>query len=132
MSDDTKRKIISSLIGLGTGLFMSILVLYMLITNFFTIASFSFVLIVLAGCAAPLCLSFLRKTEWNIFLSQCVMIVTSFVITLLYGMYVNSALAVYGFSSIFLQVLSSSAIVHGLSFVTTVLSELYYRHAGRK
>jgi uncharacterized membrane protein len=128
MSDSMKKNIYSILLGIGTGLFMSILVLYMLIASFFDISSFAFVLTVIAGCAIPFCLSFLRKKNWNVFLSQAVMIATSYLITILYGGCVNYAGEISSYSSIFVQVLAASSLVHGLSFVTAVIGEMVYRN----
>ncbi len=133
MSDNTRRNLISILIGLGTGLFMSILVLYMMITSYFNIMSLSFVLTVTAACAVPFCLTFLRKTEWNVFLAQIVMILTSFAITVIYGFYVTYAgETVSAYSSFWTQVLAASALAHGLSLGLTVLGELLHRHGMNK
>lgn len=130
MSEKTKTTLISVLLGLGTGLFMSIAILYMLILDFFQIATVSFAVTVILACAIPQCLDFLRKREtFSVFLIQSVMILTSFLITMIYGVYmstISSSVSVYS-SSLWTSVGAASLIVHGCAFGVTLLLELAAR-----
>ena len=132
MSDRTRQTIICLLIGIGTGLLMSILMLYMMIAEYFTVSSFSFVLIVIAACALPFCVSFLRRTEWNILWIQITMILTSFAITMFYGIYVTNANAIAGYHSLWQQVSIASGIAHGAALCVTLLYEIIRHHHIKK
>lgn len=131
MNDKTRQILISVLMGLSAGLFMSILVLYMMIESFFEITSFGFLCTAFACCALPLCLTFLYRTQWRVFLVQCTMILTSFIITLIYGGFVTySGAGASSLPSLWIQVLSASALLHGLSLASTGISAwIYRRHA---
>ena len=132
MSDKTRQTIISLLIGAGTGLFMSIVMLYMMIAEYFAVSSFSFVLIVIAACALPFCVSFLRKTEWNVLMIQITMILTSFLITIFYGIYLTNANAISGYSSLWQQVTIASGIAHGAALCVTLLYEMILHRRTKK
>lgn len=132
MSDKTKQNLISVLIGLGAGVFMCLLVLNMMIACFFDMASISYDLILVAAAAVPLCLSFLKKWEWNVLLIQIVMIVTSFVITMIYGFYVTYAGSISQYSVFWVQVAKASALVHGVSLAVSLVSAGWHHHTEKK
>lgn len=106
---------------------MSILLLYMMIASYFDIASLSYWLTVAAACAVPLCLLPLRK-KTNIVLMQCVMIIVSFIITMIYGSYVtaNGAVILRDVSMLG-AIMEASAIAHGLSLITVFVAEGIHR-----
>lgn len=132
MSESAKRNLFSILAGIGTGLFMSIAVLYMMIISFFDIASISYWITAAACCAIPFCLTFLRQKGWNVFLAQIMMILTSFIITAIYGGYVTySGSAASSYPSFWLQVLSASSLAHGLSLVCVCISEAVHHHLNK-
>jgi hypothetical protein len=119
-----KKILFSTGIGLGLGLIMSILVLYMMTASIFTVQSLAFVISLIAVCAFPLCAGVVRKyEEISVLIIQIVMILTSFVITLIYGSYVGHSEALTGiYNNLFLRVLLVSSLQHGIALITVLIS----------
>lgn len=128
MSEQKKSNLYSILIGIAVGLPMSIMILFMMMTSFFDMQSPSYFITCITCVALPLCLTFLRKYQWNVLLMECFMVLTSFIITLVYGGYIARINTInYGDSSFFIQVFLASFLAHGVSILVCVLFDWFSR-----
>ncbi len=123
-----KKIVFGILLGIACGLVMSILVLYMMISGVLTFASAAFFLSVIAASALPLCLNAVKSESVSMFAAQIAMIVTSYVITLIYGAYIaHSAALIALYDNVFGRVAGLSSIIHGVALaVCLITAGIYY------
>lgn len=128
-----RKKVYSILLGIGAGLIMAVILLYIMISTGFILDGFEkAVVFVIAGALPSVLQIFYRNDHFSIFLSQMTMIIVSLVITLIYGVYVSNASILvrtyadnrgmaYGFCEL-----------HAISLVVTVLVYLLQKKRKRK
>lgn len=123
MSDSGKRILFSIFAGVFGGLLMAIVLLWLLIANSFAIANAQFILIVIVAFALPLCMNFLKEKGFNVLISQIVMVILSFLITVLYAGYTGMASNLAGkYNSFFSSVFNASLILHLFSVAGIIVS----------
>lgn len=125
MSESVKRILFSIFAGIFAGLLMAILLLVLMIANGFAVNNVQFVCIAIIAFALPMCVNFLERRGFSVLLCQIVMIVLSFLITLLYGNYTGMASNLAGkYSSYFSSVFRASLILHLFSAAGAVVSAI--------
>ena len=76
--------------GIGGGIVMALLILYMMITTVFTTGGIGFILELVVAAALPLCLNIIRGQGIWLKTAQLLMVVVSFTITMYYAGYVSA------------------------------------------
>lgn len=121
MKKMNKANISSILTGLLCGIIMALIMLYMMIRISFRMNGFSFLLVIAAGCAVPLCLGFVRKMNLSASLTEITAVVTSFLITCLYGLAAGRPADLAAENMLIREVVPLSALVHGCAAAAVVL-----------
>ena len=125
MNDSVKRILFSIFWGVLGGLLMAIVLLWLMVANSFVIRNAQFVLIAIVAFAAPMCMNFLHEKGVSVVLTQIIMVILSFVITLLYGNYTGLASNLAGkYSGFFSSVFHASVILHGCGVVGILASAI--------
>jgi len=110
--------------GILGGLLMSIVLLYMLVGIGFVYSDMMFILCVICGISLPWCLMVLNKYEWiNVWVSQVLMVVISFVIILIYGIFMQSSVDVD--VNMFKLIMICDGLIHGLSLLPILMRRLF-------
>lgn len=98
--------------GIGGGLLMAVLLLYMMMATVFTAGGFGFILEVIVAAALPLCLNVVRNEGIFLKTAQFLMVAVSFTICMYYAGYVS---APADFPNLNAAIIMVSAILHAVS-----------------
>lgn len=130
MLKDYYRKIFTSLAaGIGGGILMAVILLYMMIATVFTTNGMPFFLEAAVAMAFPLCLNLFDQKEIMRKTAQFLMISVSFAITQYYAGYASPTA---DFPNMNAAIYLCSAILHGLSLLAFAVSAIYSRIQKRR
>ncbi len=116
-----KNRWINWIVGSISGILMSMLVLYLMKSSLYTLFSLGFWLSVVIICALPHCLYVVKKEGYEPTIAVLIMLILSFVITLLYANIVSRT----GFMNIF----DYSLVLHSFALVSVGFRVLFeYRN----
>ena len=119
--DNKKRNVMSVLSGLLAGVVMALMMLYIMMLSDFKIVTVTLILQLLVACALPLCLQFLKKQKLSVLVAGTVMIVLSFLITVLYGFVVDRQLEYRAVDAFISRVILLTSLLHGSALVSLFL-----------
>jgi hypothetical protein len=123
-----KKRVTTAVTGICGGILMAVLLLYMMIINTFRISNISFLPILAAACAFPLCIELIDEDVMYKGTARSIMILVSFAISLLYGKIVSDNLSIEGQGAqLFKAVLTCSAVLHGSSMAVSLLKVIVNR-----
>ena len=105
--------------GIGGGILMALLLLYMMITTVFTTGGLGFVLELLVAAALPLCLNVVRNEGIFLKTAQFLMVAVSFTISMYYAGYVS---APADFANMNAAIIVVSAILHAVSLASFLIA----------
>lgn len=114
-----KPVLLTLLGGIGGGIVMSLLILYMMISTVFTTGGIGFILELVVAAALPLCLNIIRNQGILLKTSQFLMVAVSFTITMYYAGFVS---APADFPNMNAAIIVVSAILHAVSLGTFLIA----------
>ena len=129
MKEIGKAVLLSAAAGICGGLLMALLLLYMMISTVFTAGGPAFVLELIVAAALPLCLNIFRNQGIMLRSTQMLMIIVSFTITLYYAGYVTASA---DFPNMNAAIITLSAILHGVSLLSVLISACIRRFILKK
>lgn len=112
-----KDKWITIIVGLMSGIVLSLLVLYMMQVSVYALFSVSFWISLVIVCAIPHCFYVIKHEKFYPALCANIMILLSYGITLLYGIVLSNASQ---YETIFMNIFVISTIFH----ISSLLSNL--------
>lgn len=112
MNEKLKTVLMTLGCGIGGGLIMALLLLYMMISTVFTYGGIGFILELIVAAALPLCLNVVRNEGIWLKTAQFLMVAVSFAITMYYAGYVS---APADFPNLNAAIITVSAILHAVS-----------------
>ncbi len=120
-----KANILSVLMGILGGILMSFVILYIMRGLSFHLSGLRILPAVLAACALPLCYGFVRKMNLSASLTEVFAVLTSFVITILYGLAAGKPADITTENTLIKDILPLSALLHGCAMIAVVLFNRY-------
>lgn len=114
-----KPVLLTLLCGIGGGIVMSLLILYMMISTVFTTGGIGFILELIVAAALPLCLNIGRNQGILLKTAQFLMVAVSFTITMYYAGFVS---APADFPNMNAAIIVVSAILHAVSLGTFLIA----------
>ena len=116
-----KANISSVLMGILGGILMSFVILHIMRSMSFHLSGFRILPAVLAACALPLCYGFVRKMNLSASLTEVFSVLTSFIITILYGIAAGKPADITAGNTLIWDLLPLSALLHGCAMAAVVL-----------
>lgn len=113
-----KDKWLSIIVGSLFGILMAVLVLYLMSSCLYAIFSIGFWISVVIVCALPHCFYTVKHDGYQPTISVIIMVILSYVITLLYGNVVSNASQ---YSNIISNIFLISTVLHVLCFVSILI-----------
>ncbi len=107
--------------GMLGGILMALVMLYMMIHLSFHLSGFSAVLATVLAAGLPLCFGVVKRLNLSASLFETAAVVTSFLITLLYGMVAGNPADLAAENTLLQEMLPVSAILHGCALAAVVL-----------
>lgn len=106
--------------GMLGGVLMALVMLYMMIHMSFRLEGFSAVIAVILSAALPLCFGFVKRLNLSASLFETAAVISSFLITLLYGTVAGNPADLAAENTLLQEVLPMSAILHGCALAAVV------------
>jgi hypothetical protein len=132
MSDHTKLLLIQFFSGACGGIFMAIIVLWMMISNSFVMNGIGFMLSMIVTACLPQCLRFVRKWTISVWVPELVMTAVSFCICFLYSGAVTGSELASGHTGIFSMVVCDAAVLHLCALGAVLIVSLIEYSRSRK
>lgn len=119
-----KEKWITIIVGLMSGILLSLLVLYMMQVSVYALFSVSFWISLVIVCAIPHCFYVIKNEKFYPALCSNIMILLSYGITLLYGIVISNASQ---YKNIFMNIFLISTIFHISSLLSNLIRVIINR-----
>lgn len=125
MQNKAKGKVVCILTGILAGVLMALIMILVMQETGYSLSHGSFAIAVCISAALPWCTHLLKSHGFSMALVQFVMIVSSYLITLLYGYMISSGTS--AFKTTFTQIVIYVSIVHAVSLISVIVYQLTHR-----